>query len=102
MTAETSLIAVGILFATAYVIALAIRRIRFRRIEREQPIEVCAWCPDKDARTADAARWGVRVTHGICPACRDRVMDDKTGGPGTGKTTSDEERKPGIGPPDVL
>ena len=73
MTAETSLLAVAVLFATAYVIALAIHRIRFRRIEREQLIEVCAWCPDKDARTADAERWGVRVSHGICPACRKEV-----------------------------
>ena len=74
MTAETSLIAVGILFATAYVIALAIHRIRFRRIEREQLIEVCAWCPDKDARTVEAEKRGVCVTHGICPRCRDKIM----------------------------
>ena len=65
-------------------------------------MEICAWCPDSRDRTAKATAEGMAVTHGICPACRDRVMDDKTGGPGTGKTTSDEERKPGIGPPDVL
>ena len=37
-------------------------------------IEICAWCPDSRERTAKATAKGMAVTHGICPACRDRVM----------------------------
>ena len=74
MTAPSSLIAVAILFATAYVIALLIHRAKFRRIERDQTLTLCAWCPDKDARTEAAERrWGVRVSNGICDRCRKEV-----------------------------
>ena len=71
MTAPSSLIAVAMLFATAYVIAWSIHRAKFRSIERDQTLTLCSWCPDKDARTEAAERrWGVRVSHGICAKCR--------------------------------
>lgn len=30
---------------------------------------VCAWCPDKSIRDAEAKAAGLRITHTICPDC---------------------------------
>lgn len=35
---------------------------------------VCAWCPDKDARTAEAQAQGFQVSHGLCRSCADKQM----------------------------
>ena len=34
----------------------------------------CAWCPDKERRTAAAEAWGFTVSHGMCPACARREL----------------------------
>jgi hypothetical protein len=37
-------------------------------------VTVCAWCPDKAERDAEASSRGARVSHGICPACREKQL----------------------------
>lgn len=32
-------------------------------------VSICAWCPDKAAKTKAAEDAGHAVTHGICAAC---------------------------------
>lgn len=46
-------------------------------------MSVCAWCPDKAARTAAAEAAGYDVTHGVCPACYRRQMRELLCGPRT-------------------
>ena len=38
-------------------------------------VTICAWCPDSRAKTEEAARLGLRVSHGMCPACVLRFED---------------------------
>ena len=49
-------------------------------------ISVCAWCPDKKGREflARLENPEAQITHGICPACRRRVMAEMNEG---GETT---------------
>ena len=35
---------------------------------------VCAWCPDSQKQTRKLTAAGYQVTHGICPACRAKIL----------------------------
>lgn len=37
-------------------------------------VRVCAYCPDKAAADAQALAAGLRITHGICPACEPALL----------------------------
>lgn len=41
-------------------------------------VVVCAWCPDKPERDAEALRLGYRVSHTICEACKEKQLADLT------------------------
>ena len=45
-------------------------------------VKVCAWCPDKKSREflARLENPEAQITHGICPACRRRVMAEMNEG----------------------
>ena len=36
--------------------------------------EVCAWCPDKPLADREAEAKGYRITHVICPSCREKQL----------------------------
>lgn len=39
-------------------------------------IVVCAWCPDAREQTAAATRLGYVVSHGLCPACTAKLVQE--------------------------
>ena len=39
-------------------------------------VVVCGWCPDKNAKTAEATFRGETVSHGLCPACAAKLEAD--------------------------
>ena len=45
-------------------------------------VKVCAWCPDKRLRERRAIleNPNAQITHGICPACRRRVLAEMNEG----------------------
>lgn len=45
-------------------------------------VKLCAWCPpvQKRAREAAAHALGCSVTHGVCPACRDKMLAELPAG----------------------
>lgn len=42
---------------------------RADRVQGGFTVACCAWCEDKAKAEALAARYELRVTHGICPRC---------------------------------
>jgi hypothetical protein len=45
--------------------------------ELQEPVTICAWCPEVRERTLALTRRGRVVSHGICPACAEKFKEDE-------------------------
>ncbi len=41
-------------------------------------VTLCGWCPDAKERTAAIVAAGDKPSHGMCPACLERMMKEAT------------------------
>lgn len=41
--------------------------------EKETIAEICAWCSDKEEKDREAMKLGQKISHTICPECKDKM-----------------------------